>query len=167
MSATVAKDKVVTIHYTLKDSSGDVLDSSREGDPLQYLHGHGGIVPGLERAMEGKAVGATLEVKLPPKDGYGEKKGPGPQEVPRDAFEDDAELEAGMPFAAMGPGGRRIPMWVVAVTGDKVLIDTNHPLAGQTLHFDVEVVAIRDATKDELSHGHAHGPHGHGHGHDH
>jgi FKBP-type peptidyl-prolyl cis-trans isomerase SlyD len=165
MSATAVKNKVVTIHYTLRDDAGAILDSSRDSDPLDYLHGHGGIVPGLERAMEGKAVGETVKVTVPPKDGYGEPSGPGPRQVPRDAFPGDVELEKGMQFFAPGPKGRPVPVWVTDVHADHVHIDTNHPLAGATLHFDVEVVAIRDATQDELAHGHPHGPDGHGHHH--
>jgi FKBP-type peptidyl-prolyl cis-trans isomerase SlyD len=161
--STATAGKVVSIHYTLTDDDGDVLDSSRDGEPLDYLHGHGGIVPGLERAVEGKAVGASLKVTVPPKDGYGEPSGPGPRKVPRDAFPEDVELEAGMQFFAPGPKGKPVPVWVTEVTPDQVEIDTNHPLAGATLHFDVEVVKIRDASKDEIAHGHPHGPGGHHH----
>jgi FKBP-type peptidyl-prolyl cis-trans isomerase SlyD len=154
----------VSIHYTLRDDDGDVIDSSRDGEPLDYLHGHGGIVPGLERAVEGEAVGDAVKVAVAPKDGYGEPSGPGPRSVPRDAFPDDAELEAGMQFFAPGPKGKPpVPVWITEVHADHIHIDTNHPLAGATLHFDVEVVTIRDATKDELAHGHPHGPGGHHH----
>lgn len=166
MPETAVKNKVVTIHYTLRDDAGEILDSSRDSDPLEYLHGHGGIVPGLERALEGKAVGDKLVVDVAPKDGYGEPSGPGPRAVPRDAFPDDVELEKGLQFFAPGPKGKPIPVWVTEVHADHVHIDTNHPLAGATLHFDVEVMAIRDASKDELAHGHPHGPDG-GHGHHH
>lgn len=163
--STATSDKVVTIHYTLKDDDGDVLDSSRDGEPLDYLHGHGGIVPGLERGLEGKAVGTKVSVTVAAKDGYGEVEGPGPRKVPRAAFPEDVELEAGLQFFAPGPKGRPIPVWVTQVFPTEVEIDTNHPLAGQTLHFDVEIVSVRDATKDELAHGHPHGPDGHGHHH--
>jgi FKBP-type peptidyl-prolyl cis-trans isomerase SlyD len=164
MSTAIA-DKVVTIHYTLTDDDGDVLDSSRDGEPLDYLHGHGGIVPGLERALDGKGPGDKLKVTIAPKDAYGEVEGPGPRTVPRSAFPDDVELEEGLQFFAPGPKGERIPLWVTAVRADEVEIDTNHPLAGETLHFDVEIMKIRDATKDEIAHGHPHGPDGHGHHH--
>lgn len=161
--SVASSGKVVTIHYTLKDSDGDVLDSSRDGDPLDYLHGHGGIVPGLERGLEGKGAGDKVQVTIAPKDGYGEVEGPGPRKVPKSAFPDDVELEPGLQFFAPGPKGQPIPVWVTAVSADDVEIDTNHPLAGETLHFDVEVVGVRDATKDELAHGHPHGPDGHHH----
>ena len=105
MPETAVKNKVVTIHYTLRDDAGEILDSSRDSDPLEYLHGYGGIVPGLERALEGKAVGDKLVVDVAPKDGYGEPSGPGPRAVPRDAFPDDVELEKGLQFFAPGPKG--------------------------------------------------------------
>ena len=161
--STAARDKVVTIHYTLRDEKGQIIDSSRGGDPLDYLHGHGGIVPGLERALNGKGVGEVVQISVLPKDGYGEPVGPGPRSVPRDAFPDDVDLEVGMQFFAPGPKGKPIPVWVTSVHADHVHVDVNHPLAGATLHFDVEVMAIRDATADELSHGHAHGHDGHHH----
>jgi len=161
--STATAGKVVTIHYTLTDDDGDVLDSSRDGDPLDYLHGHGGIVPGLEQGLEGKAAGTAVKITVSPKDGYGEPTGPGPRTVPRDAFPDDVELEPGMQFFAPGPNGKRMPIWITDVKPDGVEIDINHPLAGATLHFDVEVVGVRDATKDELAHGHPHGPDGHHH----
>ena len=145
--------------------AGDVIDSSRGGDPLEYLHGEGGIVPGLERALSGKAAGDALQVTIPPADGYGEPTGPGPQSVPRDAFPDDVDLEVGMQFFAPGPAGRPVPVWITEIHDGHVAVDINHPLAGASLHFEVEVVAIRDATEDELDHGHPHGPDGHGHHH--
>jgi FKBP-type peptidyl-prolyl cis-trans isomerase SlyD len=163
----IADDKVVSIHYTLKDDDGDVIDSSDGGEPLDYLHGHGGIVPGLEGALTGKNVGDSLKVSVPPKDGYGEAEDAPTKSVPRDAFPDDVELEVGMQFFAQGPKGEPVPVWVAAVDDKTVEIDFNHPLAGQTLHFEVKVISVRDASKEELEHGHPHGPDGHGHGHDH
>src|SRR5262245_39964669 len=161
--STTARDKVVTIHYTLRDDKGQIIDSSRGGDPLDYLHGHGGIVPGLERALNGKGVGDVVQISVLPKDGYGEPVGTGPRSVPRDAFPDDVDLAVAMQFFAPGPTGTPIQVWVTSVHHDHVHVDVNHPLAGATLHFDVEVMAIRDATADELSHGHAHGHDGHHH----
>jgi FKBP-type peptidyl-prolyl cis-trans isomerase SlyD len=161
--STAAQGKVVSFHYTLTDDDGEVLDSSRGAEPLDYLHGHGGIVPGLEQAMAGRKVGEAFKVEVAAKDGYGEPEGPGPQKVPRKAFPDDVEIEVGMQFFAPGPGGQPIPIWVTDVLSDHVEIDMNHPLAGETLHFDVEIVEIRDASAEELSHGHPHGPDGHHH----
>ncbi len=155
--------KVVQIHYTLRDDDGDVVDSSSGGDPLEYLHGAANIVPGLEAAMEGKTIGDKFKVSVPPGEGYGEVGGPGPKPVPRDAFPDDVELEEGMQFFVRGPDGEPFPVWVISVSDNEVMIDANHPLAGETLHFEVEVIGIRPASKEEVEHGHPHGPEGHHH----
>jgi FKBP-type peptidyl-prolyl cis-trans isomerase SlyD len=159
-----ADGTVVSIHYTLRDDDGDVIDSSVDSEPLDYLHGAGNIVPGLEAAMEGKAVGAKFKVTVPPADGYGER-GPDPKPVPRSAFPDDMELEPGTQLFVRGPDGEPFPVWIAGVSDEDVMLDQNHPLAGATLHFEVEVLSVRAATKDELEHGHPHGPDGHGHHH--
>lgn len=159
----VADKTVVTIHYTLKNSDGDVLDSSVGQDPLSYLHGAGNIVPGLERELTGKNVGDKVAVVVPPAEGYGERQGPEPQKVPLSSFPDDAELEAGMQIVASGPNGEMFPLWVVAVADEHALLDHNHPLADVTLHFDVEITDVRAATDEEVEHGHPHGPGGHHH----
>ncbi len=160
--ATVADKSVVTIHYTLKDSDGEVLDSSAGQDPLAYLHGAGNIVPGLERELTGKKVGDKLNVVVKPEDGYGERQGE-PQKVPLTSFPDDAELEAGMQIVAQGPNNEMFPLWVVEVGDDFAMLDPNHPLADVTLHFDVEITEIRAASEEEVAHGHPHGPGGHHH----
>ena len=165
MTATAADGKVVSIHYTLKDDDGEVVDSSSGGEPLEYLHGAGNIVPGLEAAMKGKTIGDKFNVKVPPADGYGEVVGNGPRPVPRSAFPDDVEIEEGMQFFVRGPDGEPFPVWVAEVSDEQVLIDANHPLAGENLNFEVEVVGIRDATEEEVEHGHPHGPEGHHHHH--
>ncbi len=161
MSATITAKKVVSIQYTLKNEAGEVLDSSSGGDPLAYLHGAGNIVPGLEKALDGKAVGDKVDAVVPPAEGYGERQGPGPQPVPKSAF-GGADVQPGMGVMAEDEQGRTIPLWVVKVEGEHVFVDGNHPLAGETLHFAVEVVEVRDATAQELDHGHVHA-----HGHDH
>ncbi|MCA9679795.1 MAG: peptidylprolyl isomerase [Kofleriaceae bacterium] len=163
---SAADGTVVSIHYTLRDDDGDVVDSSVGNDPLDYLHGASNIVPGLEAAMTGKQVGDKFKVTVTPADGYGEVEGPGPRPVPRSAFPDDLEIEAGMQFFVRGPDGEPFPVWVADLQGDDVLVDSNHPLAGETLHFEVEVMSIRAATSEEIEHGHPHGPDGHG-GHHH
>ena len=161
MSAVIGSNKAVSLHYTLKDDSGEVLDSSRDADPMVYLHGAGNIVVGLETALAGKAAGEKLEVVVPASDGYGEKEGPGPQAVPKAAFGDNS-VEAGMSLMVEDEDGNHTPLWVVEVREQEVLVDTNHPLAGQTLHFEVEVLEVRDATEQELAHGHIHaGGHNH------
>jgi FKBP-type peptidyl-prolyl cis-trans isomerase SlyD len=163
MQELIADDKVVSLHYTLRDDDGDVIDSSSDGEPLEYLHGAGNIVPGLERQLAGKRIGDRLTAVVKPEDGYGLPEGPGPQAVPRGSFPDDVELEEGLQFFAHGPDGEEFPLWVVGVEKDTVVVDSNHPLAGVTLHFEVEVIGLRDATADEKEHGHPHGEGGHHH----
>jgi FKBP-type peptidyl-prolyl cis-trans isomerase SlyD len=158
----IAHEKVVSIHYTLTNSEGTVLDSSSGGDPLAYLHGFGNIIPGLENALEGKASGDKLSVTVEPGEGYGERDERLVQAVPRTAFKGVTELAPGMQFQAQGPEGTRLVV-VTEVAEDVVTVDANHPLAGQTLHFEVEVSAVREATREELEHGHVHGPGGHHH----
>lgn len=161
----VESQKVVAFHYTLTNKDGEVLDTSREedGTPLAYLHGSGQIVTGLEKAMEGKAAGDTFKAEISPEEGYGPRMGEGPQSVDRSNFPPEAEIVEGMMFVAEMPNGQQAPVWVVGVEGDEVFLDGNHPLAGETLFFDVEVMTVRDATAEELAHGHAHGPGGHHH----
>jgi FKBP-type peptidyl-prolyl cis-trans isomerase SlyD len=158
----IAHEKVVSIHYTLKNKEGTVLDSSSGSDPLAYLHGFGNIIPGLENALEGKAKGEKLSVTVEPEQGYGARDEQLVQAVPRSAFKGVDNLAPGMQFQAQGPQGARLVV-VTQVATDVVTVDANHPLAGQTLHFDVEVSDVRDATAEELEHGHVHGPHGHHH----
>ncbi len=160
---TVASGKVVSMHYTLTNTAGEVLDSSSGHAPMDYLHGAGNIVPGLERALAGRAPGETFDVVVPAAEGYGERTGPGPQPVPRSAFPKKAHIEVGMQFMAEEPGGDPIPLWVTAVEHDTVHVDRNHPLAGVDLRFNIQVIAVRDATADERTHGHPHGPDGHDH----
>jgi FKBP-type peptidyl-prolyl cis-trans isomerase SlyD len=158
----IAADKVVLIHYTLKDDSGAVLDSSAGGEPLAYIQGHGNLVPGLEKALEGKADGNTLAVTVAAADGYGIREPDLVQRVPKRSLQGAGEVKKGMQFQARTDDGIRV-FTVTAVAGDMITLDGNHPLADQTLHFDVEVVSVRDATTEELEHGHVHGAGGHHH----
>jgi len=158
----IGEDKVVSIHYTLTDSGGSVLDSSSGNEPLLYLHGAGNIIPGLESALEGKVSGDKLSVTVDPEQGYGTRDERLVQAVPRSAFKGVEQLAPGMQFQAQGPQGTRLVV-ITQVTADIVTVDANHPLAGQTLHFEVEVTEVRDATSEELEHGHVHGPGGHHH----
>jgi FKBP-type peptidyl-prolyl cis-trans isomerase SlyD len=153
--------KVVQIHYSLS-TGGQPLESSRGGEPLTYLHGAQNIIPGLEKAIAGRGPGETLSVDVPPAEGYGERNRPERQEVPRVAFPPNVEIQAGMRFVTESDG-EAVPVWVDEVTEDTVYIDFNHPLAGHTLRFDVEVLTVRDATQEEVTHGHPHGPGGHHH----
>lgn len=155
--------KVVQVHYSLWNDKGEQIESSRDADALTYLHGASNIIPGLERAITGKAIGDTLEVSVAPVDGYGERNRPTRQPVPRSAFPKGAPLTAGMRFTTESDDGDVVPVWIDEVTEDTVFIDFNHPLAGQVLRFEVEVVGVRDATREEVAHGHPHGVGGHHH----
>lgn len=161
MSKAIRDGMVVSFHYTLTDDAGQVLDSSRDGDPVDYLHGASNIVPGLERELENHVAGDKLQVKVAPEDGYGRREGPGPQAFPRDAFPTGMLLSEGMQFEAESDDGDIIPLWITKVEKDTVYVDANHPLADKTLHFDVEITAVRTATPEEVEHGHPHGPDGH------
>jgi len=157
---TIKKDSVVTFNYTLKDDDGTVIDSSSPDEPLAYLHGHGNLVPGLERELEGKAAPDKLSVKVTPADGYGEYSREQVQKVPRRTLKGIAKVTVGMRLHAQTEQGPR-PVTVTAVTGDMVTLDGNHPLAGKNLNFDIEILDVREATAEELEHGHVHGPGGH------
>lgn len=151
----IAEDRVVMFHYTLKDDSGEQIESSRTGEPLAYIHGQGNIIPGLEEALEGHSVGDQFDVELAPGDAYGDRDERLVQEVPRDIFEGVDEVEVGMQFRAESQAGEQM-VTVTEVEGEEVTVDGNHPLAGETLHFDVEVTGVREATEEELEHGHPH-----------
>jgi FKBP-type peptidyl-prolyl cis-trans isomerase SlyD len=147
MQAT--RGAVVSFNYTLTDDSGAVIDSSEGGAPLQYLHGYDNIIPGLETALEGVECGHKSTVVVEPGDGYGEVDDEAIFEVGRDKFPDGMEIFPGMQFAGETPNGD-VPLTVVEVRDDSVVVDANHPLAGERLHFDVEVVDIRPASDEEL-----------------
>jgi FKBP-type peptidyl-prolyl cis-trans isomerase SlyD len=153
---------VVLIHYTLKDDDGKVIDSSDGGEPLAYIQGHGNLVPGLEKALEGKKDGDAVAVTLSPADGYGTRNDSLVQRVPKRSLQGSGEIRKGMQFQAQTDEGLRV-FTVTAVVGDMVSLDGNHPLADQTLHFDVQIVSVRAATAEELEHGHVHGAGGHHH----
>jgi FKBP-type peptidyl-prolyl cis-trans isomerase SlyD len=159
---SIQQDQVVSIHYTLKNDAGEVLDSSPEGEPLTYLHGHGNLIAGLERELTGKNTGDKLQVKILPAEGYGEYDKALIQKVPRRALKGIAKITVGMRLQAQTEQGVRA-VTVSHVAGDMVTLDGNHPLAGQNLNFEVEVTEIRPASTEELSHGHVHGPDGHHH----
>ena len=158
----VARDAVVIIHYTLTNDVGEVLDSSAGGEPLAYIHGGGNIINGLEEALEGKAAGNKLAVVVPAEKGYGVRDARLVEQVPKRAFQGVGEVKAGMRFTAQTEQGPR-QVVVTRVVGDMVTVDGNHPLAGQTLNFDIEITDVRAATAEELAHGHVHGAGGHHH----
>ncbi len=157
----IEKGRVVDIDYSLHLGDGEVVDRSDPGEPLSYLHGEGEIVPGLESALEGLDVGDRKQVVVPPASGYGDHDPRGLQQVPRQAFPADFKPEVGMELSAQGPDGDEVAFVIQRVEPELITIDLNHPLAGKTLHFDVTVREVREATPDELEHGHAHGPDGH------
>ena len=163
MSEVLGEGQVGVFHYTLTDDEGTVIDSSSGGAPMAYLHGHNNIVPGLESQMEGKAAGDKFDAEVAPGDAYGDLRGPGPTPVPKSEFPSDVDLQVGMAFHAQGNDGNPMVLFITDIQGDQVFVDMNHPLAGKTLHFAVEVVEVRAATDDEKTHGHAHGPGGHHH----
>ncbi|MGD8863600.1 MAG: peptidylprolyl isomerase [Myxococcales bacterium] len=158
---TIKADAVVSIDYTLKNDAGEVLDSSEAGSPLDYLHGHRNIVPGLEAALSGKSEGDTVKVSVPPSEGYGERDPERIFEVARDRLPDGLDPKVGTMLGMQTPEGHTLPLTITKVTPDLVTVDANHQLAGQTLHFEVNVRGVRDATAEELAHGHVHGPGGH------
>ena len=159
----IGTDSVVSIHYTLKDDTGTVLDRSETGEPLAYLHGHGKLIAGLEQELTGKNSGDELTVTVPAAQGYGEYDESLVQSVPRRSLRGIKDVKVGMRLHAQSAEGTQA-LTVTKILGDMVTLDGNHPLAGKSLHFDVRIEEVRAATEEELSHGHVHGPHGH---HDH
>jgi FKBP-type peptidyl-prolyl cis-trans isomerase SlyD len=152
----VEQHSVVSIHYVLTDEQKTVLDSSEGQDPLTYLHGTGGLIPGLEKEILGKAVGDKFDVTVDPVEGYGELDESLVQKVPLEVFEGVDKVEPGMQFRTEDQDGSSQLITVTDVEDEEVTIDMNHPLAGVTLYFDIEITAIRDATEEEIEHGHTH-----------
>lgn len=161
----IAENAVVSIEYTLKDDKGTVLDASEKGEPLVYMHGGGQIIPGLEQALEGKAAGESLTVRVAPADGYGEREPEAVFEVPRAKLPAGVELKVGLELANKTREGHVMRFRVAEVHADHIVADANHPLAGEHLNFQVTIARVRAATKEELAHGHAHGEGGHHHHH--
>jgi len=160
----ISADKAITLNYTLKDGDGKLIDESKDSS-FFYLHGHQNIIPGLEAALADKEKGDSFDLVLEPKDAYGEYNDAITQIIPRNAFGDE-KIEIGMQFHAEGDGGQPVMITISEINGDDITIDGNPPLAGVTLHYNVEIMDVRDATEDELSHGHIHA-HGESCGHDH
>ncbi|MBB1269219.1 peptidylprolyl isomerase [Shewanella sp. SR44-3] len=158
----ITKHAAVTIHYRLSDQQGLLIESSFEGEPMVYLHGTGNLIPGLEAELEDKIVGDKLEANIPAEQAYGLYHDGLKQEVPIDAFGDVEDIVPGMRFIAETEMGQR-PVQVIEVKDDVVVVDGNHPLAGQALNFSIEVIEVREATEEELAHGHVHAAGGCGH----
>ena len=162
----ITTNKIASLAYTLKNDDGEVLDTADENNPFLYMHGTGGIIKGLENALNEKTVNDSFSLIVAPEDAYGERDDKLTESVPRDMFEGipDEEMVAGAQFHAQTAQGTQV-ITIAGIDGDTVKIDANHPLAGETLHFDVAVLDIRDATEEEIAHGHPHAPGGCGHDH--
>ena len=156
----ITKGAVAVFHYTLTNDLDETLDSSTGNDPLSYIHGSGMIIPGLEKELNGKSSGDKFNVSIEPAEAYGEKDDELIQTISREEFPPDQELEPGMQFHAQSEHGAQI-ISILEINGEEIRIDGNHPLAGERLTFDVEILEVREATEEEISHGHAHGPGGH------
>jgi FKBP-type peptidyl-prolyl cis-trans isomerase SlyD len=158
----IKTNAVVSIHYTLTNKTGEVLDTSDGSEPLAYLHGRGNLIPGLEKELEGKEKGNRISVTVPPEEAYGIHDESLIREVAREAFKDIQDLQPGMQFQSQNEKGVDV-FTITKIEGDKITIDGNHSLAGETLSFKVEITDVREATEEEVTHGHVHGPEGHHH----
>jgi FKBP-type peptidyl-prolyl cis-trans isomerase SlyD len=159
----ISENKVVQMHYELKNNEGQTLDSSKDKPPLAYIHGKGNIIPGLEKELLNKTKGDKIKTVIAPAEAYGVKDDQKIFKVAKKQFQGDGEIQIGMQIQAETDGRMEVGT-IEGIEGDDVTLNFNHPLAGETLHFDVEVVEVRDATKEELDHGHVHGEGGHDHG---
>jgi FKBP-type peptidyl-prolyl cis-trans isomerase SlyD len=157
------ENKVVSISYTLKDENGEMLDVATKEQPFVFLSGQNQILPNLEKKISKMVIGSQQKVILSPEEGYGEYRDEAVREVKRSDFPDKIELEVGQRFMADLGEGQQRPFFVKEVSDNEVTIDFNHPLAGITLEFNLELLDIRDATDEEIMHGHVHGPGGHQH----
>ena len=153
---TVKKDAVVEMHYTLKNDAGEVLDSSVGKDPMPFIHGRGHIIAGLEKAVEGMKVGESCDVSLAPEDAYGPYYDEAIQEIPMEDLKGIDKLEVGMELQSQDEQGNPVVVHVEKINKDSITINANHPLAGETLHFNISIESVREATVQELSHGHVH-----------
>lgn len=159
----IGPNKVVTMNFTLTDDKGNVLDTTDKGGPFSYLSGNQQILPKLEQAVNEMIIGSKKNIKLNAADAYGEYKEEVVQVVGKENFPQDIDLQIGMTYMAKSPEGEPMPFSITSIEGEEITIDFNHPLAGLDLNFDVELLDVRDATTEEISHGHVHGPGGHHH----
>jgi FKBP-type peptidyl-prolyl cis-trans isomerase SlyD len=156
------KDKVVTFHYTLTNAAGEEMESSRESDPMSYLHGANNIISGLEKAMEGHAINDKFSATLEPEEAYGVRNEKNVQRVPLKRLKGIGKISVGQVLNLKTTDGQ-VQVTVLKVGRFNVDVDGNHPLAGVQLTFDVEITDMREASEEETKHGHAHGPGGHQH----
>ncbi len=155
---------VVSIDYNVKLDDGELLDTSQGREPLSYIHGHGMIIPGLEKALTGMKLGDSQALIIPPAQAYGDYVDGAQQWLPKEVFPSDMPLEPHTSFQAKDQNDELVTLYITEVQEDRVGVDYNHPLAGETLHFEVTVVALRQATEQEIAHGHVHthdGDHNH------
>ena len=158
----ISTDKVVSFHYVLREEGGDDLEDSRDGDPVLYLHGHHGMLPALEKTLSGKSAGDSFDVTLTPEQAYGHRREDAVQRVARKHVITRGKLQPGMRVQLRTEHGAEGA--VVLKVGLKTIdVDNNHPLAGKTLQFTIDIVEVRDASAEELAHGHGHGAGGHHH----
>ncbi|MEL6904354.1 MAG: peptidylprolyl isomerase [Planctomycetota bacterium] len=150
MTLTIADGLAVTLHYRLKLSDGTTVSDTFPDEPVVFVHGSGLLVPGLERELLGKSAGATCTVVLEPEDGYGERDADAVRTFQRSMFPDGSEIEPGVSFSGQSPHGS-IQLWVTSVSRDEVTVTSNHPLAGERLHYEVEIVEVREATPEEAA----------------
>lgn len=160
---TIQKNHVVSIDYTLKNDEGTVLDTSSGSSPLVYLHGSGALISGMETGLEGKSEGADFSISITPDDAYGNHDKNLLHQIDRKELAHLPDLAIGMELEVQTEEGSPLIMTIVELSDDIVVLDGNHPLAGQTLHFEIQVRNIREASAEEISHGHVHGPGGHQH----
>lgn len=158
----ISSGKVVLFDYTLTDDDEIIIDTSESRGPLGYIHGSGQIIPGLEKALEGRAVGDQFKVDVAPEEAYGLQDPNKIIVIPRSRIDGVGDLKVGMQLQGNGPSGPQI-VTITKIEGDEITLDANHPLAGENLHFDITIREVRDATSEEMSHGHVHGPGGHHH----
>ncbi len=159
----IERNKVVTMNFTLTDDDGKLIDSTDNGGPFSFISGLNMVLPKLEEAVNGMLIGSKKSLKLEAKDGYGNYNEDAVQVVGKENFPEDFVLEVGMEYMARNPEGMEMPFVITNVDGEVITVDFNHPLAGVNLNFEIELLNVRDATAEELSHGHVHGEGGHHH----
>ena len=159
----IAEHTIVRFHYDLADEAGQPIESSREREPMAILYGAGNVIPGIEKAIEGRRAGERLQVTVPPAEGYGERREGLTQRVPKKFFNEARKLRPGDSTVLGSNQGPRVV--TVLKIGETVIdVDLNPPMAGRTLCFDIEIMEVREASAEEIAHGHAHEPGGHAHG---
>ncbi len=158
----ISQHTVVSLDYTLKNGEGELLDTSEGREPLIYLQGVGALIPGLEKELEGKEKGDKLTAVIAPEDAYGSRRDDLLKIVPKSGFKGEEEMQEGMQVQLDTEHGPALAI-ISKIDGEDVTLDLNHPLADMTLHFDVDIVDVREASQEEIDHGHVHGPGGHEH----